>query len=177
GRLAFHAAVPGVVVVGSIVVVLAVRLVVLAVVRDEIVQREAVVARDEVYAVVRRAAVVAVKIRRACEPPAEILELAGVAFLKATHGVAKAPVPLRPVHRKIADLIRANVPRLRDENRATNYRILRDRFEERTRRSKRTALLASEHRREIEPESVHAHRLDPVTQRVHDETNHRRAVE
>jgi hypothetical protein len=49
-----------------------------------------------------------VQTRRACESPAEIRELAGIAFLEATHGVTEAPVPLRPIHRKIAYLIRMN---------------------------------------------------------------------
>src|SRR5262249_48543537 len=70
GRFALGAAVPGVVVVSSVVFVLAVRLVVLAVVRNKIVERESVMASDEVKAVIRRAAVVTVKVCRAGEPPA-----------------------------------------------------------------------------------------------------------
>src|SRR5205085_10856326 len=53
---AFDAAVPAVVVVGAVVVPFAVGLVVLLVVRDEVVQREAIVAGDEVDAVDRQMA-------------------------------------------------------------------------------------------------------------------------
>src|SRR5262249_43016872 len=76
-------AVPGIFVLGPVFIVLAVPFVVLLIVRDEVVQREAVMAGDEVNTVVRRPAIIAVKIRRAGEPPAEIRELAGVAFLEA----------------------------------------------------------------------------------------------
>ena len=51
-RLPFRAAVPGVVVIGPVTVLLEVRLVVFAVVGDEVVEGEAVVAGDEVDAVV-----------------------------------------------------------------------------------------------------------------------------
>src|SRR5262245_20312641 len=127
-------------------------------------QSETVVTRDKVDAVVGRTPILPVEIGRAGEPPTEIRELAAVAFIEATHRVAKASVPLRPVHRKIADLIRADVPRLSDQNRAIEYRILCDGVEERTRRPKRAAFLATEHRGKIESEPVHVHRLDPVTQ-------------
>jgi hypothetical protein len=56
--LALGAAIPGEVVVGAVAVVLAVGLVVLAVVGDEIGEREAVVGGDEVDAVDQELAVV-----------------------------------------------------------------------------------------------------------------------
>src|SRR5262249_6639200 len=51
------------------------------VVRDQVGEREAVVARDEVRAVVRGAAVVAVQVGRPGEPPPEIGQLARVALV------------------------------------------------------------------------------------------------
>ena len=62
------AAIPARILVGPVAIVLAVRLVVLAVVRDEVVQREAVVTRDEVDAVLGLAFLVAVDVRAAEQP-------------------------------------------------------------------------------------------------------------
>ena len=70
--LALGAGVPRQVVVGAVAVVLAVGVVVLLVVADEIPQREAVVARDEVDGVVGGASVVGVEIARARESVAEL---------------------------------------------------------------------------------------------------------
>ena len=61
----FGAAVPAIVVVGAVAVVLAVGLVVLLVVADQVVQREAVVAGDEVDAGVGLPAVVLVQVAAA----------------------------------------------------------------------------------------------------------------
>ena len=68
---ALDAAVPAQVVVGAVAVVLAVRLVVLPVVRDQVVQREAVVAGDEVDALLRLPLLVAVQVRAAEQPRRE----------------------------------------------------------------------------------------------------------
>ena len=64
----FHAAIPAQVVVGAVAVVLAVGLVVLVVVRDQIVQREPVMAGDEVDALFRPRAPRARRVGAAQEP-------------------------------------------------------------------------------------------------------------
>ena len=61
---AFRAAVPGVIVVRAVAVVFAVRLIVLIVVADQIVQREAIMRGDEIDAGRREAAVALVQIAR-----------------------------------------------------------------------------------------------------------------
>ena len=71
-RRAFGAAVPGAVVTVPVAVLLAVRQVVALVVGDEIVQREAVVRRDEIDAGVGLAPKMIEEIRRAVEPGREI---------------------------------------------------------------------------------------------------------
>ena len=68
----FDPAVPARVVVGAVAVVLAVRLVVLLVVRDEIVEREPVVAGDEVDALLRLSFLVAVDVGAAHEPRRDV---------------------------------------------------------------------------------------------------------
>ena len=67
----FHAAVPASVVVGAVAIVFAVRFVVLLVVGDQIVQREAVVARDEIDALLGFALLVAVDVGTADQPVGE----------------------------------------------------------------------------------------------------------
>ena len=174
----FRAAVPRVVVVGSVLIVLAVGLVVLFVVRDQIVQGETVVAGDEVDAVVGRAAVVAVEIGRSGQTPADVGQLARISLAEAAHRVPEPSVPLRPVHREIAHLIRADVPRLRDHDDAVQHRILRDGVEERGGRLERADLAAAaEDRGQVETETVHVHDLGPVAQRVHDQPDDGGAVE
>ncbi len=69
--LALLATVPGPVVVGAVTVALAVGLVVLAVVRHQVAQREPVVGGHEVDRVVRRAPVVGVQVRGAGQPRGE----------------------------------------------------------------------------------------------------------
>src|SRR5262249_54514614 len=110
------AAVPAIVVVAAVAVVFAVGLVVLLVVADEILEGEAVVARDEIDA-------------RIGLPPVPLIEVAGsrqsgghlgggaaVAFPEAAHVVAILAVPLGPAGREIADLVTTwpDVPRLGD---------------------------------------------------------------
>ena len=113
----FGAHVPGVVVVGAVVVVLAVGFVVLFVVADQIFQREAVVRGHEIDAGVRPAAIVLVEIAAAGEAVGEIGELAFVALPVTAHRVAIFAVPLRPQHGKVAHLVAAaaDVPGLGDQ--------------------------------------------------------------
>ena len=94
-----------------------VRLVVLAVVGDEVVQREPVVGSDEVHNLIR-----AVRIRErireevvaSVEPPHQRRDLALVAANETSDIVAKRAVPLRPVGtgKSAAELVAAEIPGL-----------------------------------------------------------------
>src|SRR6202042_3652144 len=91
---AFDAAVPGAVRIVPVLVALEVGLVVLRVVRDELVEREAVMGGDEVDRRVRPAAI-GVEIARAGEPLRERGE-GRLATPEVPDVVAEGGVPLRP---------------------------------------------------------------------------------
>src|SRR5690606_33125174 len=111
------ARVPAEVVIAAVAVVLAVRLVVLTVIADEVVEREAVVARDEVDAVRRPTAVPAVEVAAARDPGRDVTEHAGIAAQETAHRVSIHAVPFEPPKaREVADLIEpAGIPRLGDQ--------------------------------------------------------------
>ena len=93
----FDAAVPAVVVVGAVAVVFAVGFVVLVVVADEIVQREAVVAGDEVDAGVRPAAAPLVQVAAARKAAWRTRETVPPSpFQNCADAVAVLAVPLGP---------------------------------------------------------------------------------
>ncbi len=122
------AAVPRAVVVGAVLAALAVGVVVLLVVGDEVGQREAVVGGDEVDRGERLAAVGGVQVAR----PGEALGEGGDARLPAPEvadRVAVDPVPLRPQDGEVADLVAAgaDVPRLGDQLDLRQHRVLVDR--------------------------------------------------
>src|SRR5262249_49541638 len=110
-------AVPREVVVRPVLIVLAIGLVVLDVVADEVGEGEAVVGRDEVDAGVGPTAALLVEIARAREPVAELRHLPLVALPVAAYGVAVLSVPFGPPYREIADLIAAlaEIPGLGDQ--------------------------------------------------------------
>ena len=173
---AFRPGVPAVVVVVAVAVVLAVGLVVLLVVGNQIVQREAVVRGDEVDAGLRAAAIV-------MELLAGTGNLAGkgAAVLvglkpETARRVAEAVVPLAPARQIGAQLVAAagRVPGLGDQLDAGQGRVLPDSLEERCVAVEAAWVVrvgqghAPQHRGQIEAETVDVHLLDPVAQRVHD---------
>src|SRR5204863_4139408 len=108
GGRPFDAAVPAAVVVGAVPVLLAVVLVVFLVVRDEVVQREAVVAGDEVHARFGFALLVAVHLGAADQLVGDRCDATVFASEKTPHVVAEAAVPFLPrVADEAADLIEA----------------------------------------------------------------------
>jgi len=109
----------------AVAVLLAVGLVVLAVVRDQIGEREAVVRGDEVDAGERPPPGVGVEIARPGEAIGEVAEPLRLAAPVVAHAVAILAVPLRPQRREVADLIAtvADVPRLGDQLDARHHRI------------------------------------------------------
>ena len=174
--LALDAEVHALVVVVAVVVVLAVRLVVLRLVADEVVEREAVVGGDEVDAGVRLASGAGIEVGRAAEPIGELGRLAADPLPEAAHAVAVLAVPLRPADREVADLVAAgtDVPRLGDQLHLADDRVLVDDVEEAAELVD-VVQLARQRRGEVEAEAVDVHLGDPVAQRVHDQLEHPRA--
>src|SRR5262249_9118135 len=125
---AFDPAIPAHVVVAAVAVLLAVRLVVFPVVRDQIVHREAVVAGDEVDAVFGLAFLSAVDVGAAEQPGREMPYESVVASQEMPDVVAETAVPFLPrVADEGADLIESGgVPGFGDELRAGQQRVRLD---------------------------------------------------
>ena len=158
------------VVVRAVLVVLAVGLVVLALVRHQVAQREAVVGRDEVDRGDRPAPGVLVQVGRSGQARGELAERLRLAAPEVAHRVAVLAVPLRPLRGEVADLIAAgpDIPRLGDQLHLRDDRVLLHEVEER-RQAIDLVELARERRGQIEPEAVDVHLEHPVAQRVHDQ--------
>ena len=123
-----HAAVPAAVVVRAVAIVLPVRLVVLAIVGHEVVEGEAVVAGDEVDALLGLALLVPVDLGAADQPVRDPRHRARLAAEEVADVVAEPAVPLLPaVADEAADLVETRrVPRLGNELRARERRIRLD---------------------------------------------------
>ena len=161
----------------AVLVVLAVGLVVLVVVGDEIVQREAVVRGDEIDAGPRLAAAAVEDVGRAAEPRRQ-RRRRGFRSPVIAHRVAVLVVPLRPARRKAADLVAAGtaVPRLGDQLHLGEPRILHHRLHEAVVRIE-AARLAREDGAQVEAEAVDVHLLGPVAQAVAHHLDHQRVRE
>ena len=153
----------------AVVVVLAVGLVVLLVVGDQVVEREAVVRGHEVDARDRSSAGVLVVVGRSGEPAGELAQRR-LPAPEVTDGVAVGAVPLGPLGREVAYLVAAgpDVPRLCDQLDLAHDRVLLDELEE-GREAVHLVELAGQRGREVEPEPVDVHLGHPVAQRVHDQ--------
>ena len=127
-RWPFRAAIPAHVVVAAVAVLLTVGLVVFRLVRDQVVEREAVVAGHEIQAGLRVRVLVPVQVRAAEEPLHQRLHHPGIAPQERADVVAEAAIPFHPaVARELADLVEpARVPGLGDEPRAGQDRICLD---------------------------------------------------
>src|SRR5262249_955939 len=101
------AAGPGGVLVWAVAGVLVVGLGGLVVVAGQVLEREAVVARDEVDARVGAAAALLVQVAAAGEPGGEFRDRAAVALPELADAVAVLAVPLRPAGGEVADLVAA----------------------------------------------------------------------
>ena len=163
-------AIPAQVVVRSVRVVFTIRFVVLVVVRDEIVESESIVRRDEIDARKGAPPAPTVQVAAPRQPIPQLRHLASITFHVPPDGVPVFAVPLGPADRKVADLIAAfaHVPGLRDQLDLGQDGILVEDVEERTQPVDRM-LFSRERGGEIETKSVHVHLRDPVTQTIHDE--------
>ena len=171
----FGAAVPGAVVVAAVGVALEVGLVVLLVVGDQVVHREAVVGGDEVDAGHRGAPGVLIEVGGTGDAGGELAQRGGLSAPEVAHGVAVLPVPLAPQGREPAHVVTAvaHVPGLGDELDLGEHRVLVDDVEEGAELVDLVEL-AGQGGGQVEAEPVHVHLSDPVTQRVHDELKHGR---
>src|SRR5262245_14114440 len=154
--------------VGAVAIVFAIRFVVLALIADQIREREPIVYRDVVHARPRPATIVIEQIGGAGHAAAELANEIALAGPVATQRSAEAVVPFRPPRGEAADLITAGtkVPRLGDQFDSRQNGILPDGRKERDAAVKPIGT-AAERGREIEPESVDVANLDPVTQGIH----------
>src|SRR5688500_14034302 len=91
----------------AVAVLFAVRFVVLVVVGDEIVQREAVVRGDEVDASPGFTSAVVENVSRRGEALRKLGHLAFIAFPVRAHRVAVFVIPFGPARRKLPDLVTA----------------------------------------------------------------------
>src|ERR1700749_1552385 len=96
----------------TVAIVLAIGLVVLVVIRNEIVQVEAIMCSDEIDARPRPAAALVEEGGGSREALGQILHRAGVALPESTRRVAEFVVPLSPTVRELSNLITpgTNVP-------------------------------------------------------------------
>ena len=175
---AFRAAVPRIIIIVAVAVLFAIRVVVLVIVADQIVQRKTVVRGNEVDAGVGPTAAMLIQIRTAREAIGNFADLAFIAFPKTPDLISILPVPLRPEDRKIAHLIAAvpNVPRLRDQLGLGEHRVLVNDFEKGV-EFVHPFLVAGKGRCQIETEAIHVHIVHPVPQAIHHELERTRMEE
>mmetsp|Transcript_1907 Transcript_1907/g.4738 ORF Transcript_1907/g.4738 Transcript_1907/m.4738 type:complete len:412 (-) Transcript_1907:1781-3016(-) len=172
------AAVPGEVVVAAVAALLTVGVVVLAVVGDQVVQREAVMAHHKVDTMVGLAVVGVVQVRGARQPGRKQLLHAAVTLHKAAHDVAVRAVPLRP-HIPVGerpDLVHSDVPRLGDQLHLAEHGVLGDLADEGGRGDGVAQVVAAQARGEVEAEAVHVVLLHPLHQAVDDHLGRHRMV-
>src|SRR5690606_30136770 len=145
----------------------AIRVVVLALVAHQIVQREAVVTGDEVDAGEGAAVASVENIARAGQAGRKLRHLPLIATPKAASAVAVAAVPLRPPRRKAAQAVAAGsqIPRLGDELHAREHRILLD-GGKKPREAVELEGVTRQRRREVEAEAVDVHLRHPVAQAI-----------
>ena len=167
---AFGAGVPRPVVRFAVAVALAIGVVVLVVVGDQVLDREPVVRGDEVDRGHRSAAGVLVEVGRASDAGGEFAQRRRFATPEIPHGVAVFAVPFRPLRREVAHLVaaRADVPGLGDELHLAHDRVLLHELEERG-EFVHVVQVTGQRRGQVEAKPVHVHLGDPVPQRVHDQ--------
>ncbi len=177
-RRPLDAVVPRMVRVGAVAVALAVGLVALVPVGDEVGEREAVVRADEVHRARRRSPARGEHVRGAREPRGELSRHPLVAAPEAAHRVAVAVVPFAPAGGEGAEAMAAGpqVPRLRDELEVAQVRVLGDGLQQGCGRVE-AVRAARERGGEVEAEAVDAGGPGVVAQGVHRQANDGRAVQ
>src|ERR1700730_16543733 len=156
----------------AVAVLLAVRLVVLVVVGDEVAKREPIMGGDEVDARPGLSATKVELVGRGAETRRQGLRT-GFAAPIVADCVPERVVPFGPARRKPADLIASGpaIPRLGDQLHLGEPGILAYRFEKAA-LGFEAVRFARENRAEIEAETVDAHLADPIAQAVGDHLDH-----
>ncbi len=171
------AVVPGAIRVGPIPVVLAVRLVVLLLVRDEVGEGEAVVRHDEVDAFRGRGGA-GKQVARARHAGRDLAAHAGIAAPETARRVAEAVVPFGEGGAKGPEPIAAGaeVPGLGDEASAAENGVFGERLEKKSVGIK-AVRSAAESGREVEAEAVDPAMDHPAVERSNRHVDDERAVE
>src|SRR5882724_4351524 len=174
----FDPAVPAPVVVGTIAVVFPVRLVVLPIVGDEIVQGEAVVTGHEVDALFWLPPSVAVDLGAAEQAVGEASGRALLPPEEAACVVTEPSIPLLPaIAPEAAHLVEPRrIPRLGDELGAGQPGIRLNVPQYGRVGHDLARRVAGENRRQVKAKAVHVHRLHPVTKTVHDHAAYDRVI-
>src|SRR5262249_22051385 len=157
------AAVSAVVLIGTVSVVFAVRLVVLALIADDVGEGEAVMDGDMIDTRSRAAAALMEQISGAGQAAPQLTDEAAIAAPVASQYAAELVVPFRPAGRKTAHLVaaQADVPRFRDKFHVGQNRVLTD-GPKKCRAAIEAARSSAQRRCQIEPESVDVADLHPV---------------
>ena len=156
---------------------LAIGLVVAEIEADQVAQREAVVRDDVVDRFHRLAPVRLQALRRARQRLRELASGDRAAKPERPHGVAETVVPLQPAVGEVAGLVAAgtDIPGLGDQlaviPEPSQHRVLANGREKRP-LPVETQVAASQHRGEVETETVDMHLADPVAQAVHHQLQH-----
>src|SRR4030042_3355131 len=98
------------IVIRTILVIFEIGFIMFVIIRDKIMERETIVAGDEVDTVIGRPPVISIEISRSCQSPTEIPCLTSIAFAKSSYRIPSFSIPFRPVHREVPYLIGPDVP-------------------------------------------------------------------
>ena len=169
---AFYAAVPAPVVARAVAVVLAIRMVVLFVERNHVVQREAIMRGHEVH---RRPGPPAAAVEFPCRggQAGRHLGRGRLRLPEGAGGVAELVVPLRPARRELADLVAAgaDIPRFGDQLHAGQHRVLPAGVQEAAALVE-AVVLPRQDGGQVEAEPVHVHLAHPIAQAVRHHLQH-----
>src|SRR6478736_1544980 len=137
---------------------------------NEISESESIMRGNEIDAGVWPFTIVLIKIGAAGQPIGHFTDLAFVALPKTPHGIAILPIPFRPQHREIPNLIPAfaDVPRLRDQFYLGEHRVLVNNFKESVQFVHPTGI-PRQGTSEIETKTIDVHFEHPVPQAIHDQ--------
>ena len=144
----------------------------LLVVADEVPEREAVVAGDEVDGVARKAVVPLIEVGTAANAGSDEGGEAGVAAPEAANVVAVVAVPLGPAatEGEAADLIQpGGIPRLGDQLRVREYAVFGNAFDHRRLDHHVPFSIPPQNTGEVEAKPIDVHVADPVAEAGHDE--------
>src|SRR5262249_52736435 len=154
---ALNATVPASIVVRAVPVILAVGFIVLLVVRDQVIEREAVVTGHEVHALFSLTLFVAVDLRAAKQAVGKTAHRSLLSAEEAPHIIAEASIPFFPtIANEAADLVQTRgIPGFGNQLGSGKGRIRLDIPKNRRIGHHGTVGVARENGCQIEPEAIH----------------------